>query len=147
VPDALPVRAGLTIPGDELHETASRAGGPGGQNVQKTSTRVSLRWSLATSRALDPALRARLLARLCSRLTRDGELLVHAEDTRSQAQNRALARARLAALVRAALVERRPRRPTRPGRAARARRVDTKRARGEAKQRRRRVRPRADDPS
>ena len=42
MPDALPVRAGLTIPGDELHETASRAGGPGGQNVQKTSTRVTL---------------------------------------------------------------------------------------------------------
>jgi ribosome-associated protein len=147
VPDPLPVRAGLVIPADELHESASRASGPGGQNVQKTSTRVSLRWALAASRVLDDAQRARLVARLRPRLTRGGELLVHAEDTRSQARNRALARARLAALVRAALVEPRARRRTRPGAGARERRLEAKRVRSAAKRARGRVRPGGDEPS
>jgi ribosome-associated protein len=146
VPD-LPVRAGLVIPADELHEKASRSRGPGGQNVQKTSTRVSLRWCLATSRALGAAERARLEARLAHRLTARGELLVHAEDTRSQARNRALARERLAALVRAALVERRRRRPTQPSGGARARRLEAKRARSATKRTRGSVRPGPDESS
>jgi ribosome-associated protein len=142
---ALVVQPGLSIPDDELHETASRARGPGGQNVQKTSTRVTLRWCISRSRALAPRQRARILAHLAQRLTVRGELVIHADETRSQARNRTLARARLAVLVREALAVPRPRRPTRPSPAASARRLEAKRVRGAAKESRRRVRPDADE--
>ncbi len=125
----LPIRPGLSIPGSELKETASRSSGPGGQHVNKTSTRVTLRWSVAESQALSGQQRRRLLRRLAPRLTRRLQLVVHAGRFRSRARNRQLARERLAELVRDALRARRARVPTRPSRAAR------ERARG-AKQRR-----------
>lgn len=112
--------------------------------MNKASTRVSLRWSVARSAALSPSQRARILERLASRLTRDGELVVHASDERSRARNRALARERLAALVRSALRVRRPRRPTRPTAGSRERRLAAKQRRSRLK-RTRRPRP-ADDP-
>jgi ribosome-associated protein len=133
----LDVQPGLVIPGDELVETASRAGGPGGQHVDKASTRVSLRWGALSSRALSEAQRRRLAQRLGSRLTREGELVVHARRQRSRARNRALARERLAELVRGALARPRSRIGTRPGGAARERRRGEKRRRSEAKRARR----------
>jgi len=136
----LPVQPGLVIPGPELREAASRSGGPGGQHVNKTSTRVSLRWNALESAALDPAQRARLLRRLGGRLTRSGDLVVHARRHRSRARNRELARERLAELVRDALATRRPRRPTRAGRAARERGLAAKRRRGSLKRARARIR-------
>jgi ribosome-associated protein len=140
VPADLEVQRGLVIPGDELHQTASRAGGPGGQHVNKTSTRVSLRWNVAESGALTNAQRARLRRRLASRLTRDGALVVHARTTRSQAQNRRLARERLAETIREALVVPKRRRSTRPTRASRERRLEGKRHRSSVKRGRGRVR-------
>jgi ribosome-associated protein len=130
------VRPGLAIPAAELRETASRAGGPGGQRVNKASTRVSLHWSVARSAALTEAQRARLTLRLAGRLTRDGELAVHASDERSRARNRALARERLAALVRGALAVRRPRRPTKPTSGSRERRLASKHLRAARKRER-----------
>lgn len=138
----LRVQANLVIPADELEETASRSSGPGGQHVNKASTRVTLRWNLRESSALGPVRRARLLARLDTRLTRAGELIVHASRHRSRARNRELARERLAELVRDALRVRRKRVATRPGRAAKARRLETKRRRGGVKRERQR---RSDD--
>jgi len=140
----LPVRPGLRIPGSELREKASRAGGPGGQHVNKTSTRVTLRWSVARSAALTEAQRVRISQRLAARLTRDGEIVVHAADERSRARNRALARERLAALVRTALAVRRPRRPTRPTVGGRERRLAAKQRRGQLKRARRPERPQED---
>jgi ribosome-associated protein len=137
--EGIQVRPGLRIPEDELAEQTSRAGGPGGQKVNKTSSRVTLRWNVASSAALSERQRARLLARLRSRLTRDGELVLHAQRSRSQAGNRALARARLIELVREALVERTPRRPTAPTRASRERLLAAKRRRGARKRERARV--------
>lgn len=134
----LAVRPDLVIPADELRETASRAGGPGGQHVNKASTRVTLRWNAAESAAVGPARRARLLARLARRLTTRGELIVHAARHRSRARNRELARERLAELVREALRIRRPRRTTRPTRASRERRLAGKRRRGAVKRERER---------
>jgi ribosome-associated protein len=134
--EPLQVRPGLQIPEDELSEQASRAGGPGGQKVNKTSSRVTLRWSVANSAALSERQRARLLARLGPRLTRDGDLVLHAQRSRSQAGNRELARARLVELVRAALVERAPRRATQPTRASRERKLDAKRRRSVRKRER-----------
>jgi ribosome-associated protein len=139
----LEVRPDLVIPAEELRETASRAGGPGGQHVNKASTRVTLRWNAAGSAVLGPARRARLLQQLASRLTRSGELIVHAARHRSRARNRELARERLGELVRNALAQRRPRRETRPTSGSRESRLSSKRRRSALK--RGRARPGADD--
>jgi len=127
------------IPAAELRESASRSGGPGGQHVNKTSTRVTLRWCAAQSAALGEAQRARLLRRLGSRLTRGGDLLVHARRFRSRGRNRELARERLAELVREALATPKARVPTARSRGSRERALAAKRRRAQLKQRRGRV--------
>jgi ribosome-associated protein len=139
----LRIRRNLVIPAGELVESASRSGGPGGQHVNKTSTRVTLRWNVLDSAALGPTQRARLLARLGPRLTRGGDVVVHAGRFRSRAKNREAARARLAEIVLEALRVTRRRVPTRPGKAVRERRLQEKKHRGATK--RGRARPRNDD--
>ena len=134
------VTDGVTIPAAELHETASRSSGPGGQHVNKASTRVTLRWCVLTTAALDPARRRRVLRRLEHRLTRRGHLVVHAGRFRSRARNRELARERLAELVREALVVRARRVATRPSRASRERALAEKRRRAALKRGRGRMR-------
>ena len=134
----LRVCEGLLIPGAELRELASRAGGPGGQHVNKVSTRVTLRWNIAESAVLSAEQRRQLRRRLPTRLTRHGDLVVHARRHRSRARNRELARERLAQLVSEALERRRPRVPTRPGRGAREQRLAGKRRRATVKRQRRR---------
>lgn len=138
---SLRVRADLVIPATELREEATRSRGPGGQNVNKTSTRVTLRWNVAESAALAPEQRRRVEDRLGNRLTRAGELVIHCDRTRSQARNRELARARLAELVAGALAKRKSRRPTRPTRAARERRLEEKSRRSRVKRTRGSVPP------
>jgi len=133
---------GNRIPESELVEQASRSGGPGGQHVNTSSTRVTLRWNLRETHGLRPEARARALARLAKKLTRTGEIVLHADSHRSRRRNQIDARERLQALVSEALVVETPRRPTKPSRAARTRRLDTKRRRGESKQSRQ---SRADD--
>lgn len=133
----LAINADVVIPGGELQLTASRSGGPGGQHVNKVSSRVTLSWSVATTRALQPWQRARVLRRLAARLTRDGEIRVHVEDHRSQHRNREVARERLAALVRGALATRKRRVPTAPAPSDRRRRVEDKRRRAAIKRSRR----------
>jgi ribosome-associated protein len=137
----LPVQAGLVIPGEELRETASRAGGPGGQHVNKANTRVTLRWDAVASAALSDAQRRRLRRSLGRRLTAAGELVVHAARHRSRARNRELARERLAELVREALRTRAARVATRPTRGSRERALEAKRRRAATKRRRSRVEP------
>ena len=132
------VDASLTIPADELVIRASRSGGPGGQHVNTTSSRIELRWDVRASRAPDESQRARLLERLASRLTADGVLVLHASEHRSQLRNREAAVGRLRTLVAEALIEPEERRATRPSRAARRRRLDEKRVRGRTKELRRR---------
>jgi ribosome-associated protein len=141
--EGLFVQPGLTIPESELSLEFSRASGPGGQNVNKVSSRVTLRWSITASRVLDEARRARLLEMLSQRLTREGELVVHASASRSQVDNRRAARERLAELVRAALFVPRERRKSKPTRASRVRRLVGKQRRSATKQRRQR--PAQDD--
>jgi ribosome-associated protein len=138
----LPVNDQLAIPEEELTFLTSRSGGPGGQNVNKLETRVTVRFDLASASLTDDQ-RARLRDRLATRVTRAGHLQVTAQRHRTQAANRDAAVARLLELVRDALAEAAPRRPTRPSRAARARRLDAKRLHGERK--RSRALPPADD--
>ncbi len=139
----LRVRHDLLIPAAELSWTASRSGGPGGQGVNKLSTRVSLRWNLAHSSALGDELRARLLERLASRLTRSGDLLLHSDEHRSQLDNRLEARRRLVEVLRAALHVERKRHATRPTKGSAKRRVEGKVRRSKTK--RLRGRPPGDD--
>lgn len=126
----------VIIPGGELAIAFARSGGPGGQNVNKVSSKVELRWNPATSAALTEDDRAWLLQRLHSRLTTDGTLIVTSTATRDQLQNRDDATHKLAELVRAALARPKPRKPTKPSRAAKRRRVAAKRHHSEIKRQR-----------
>jgi ribosome-associated protein len=123
----------IEIPAGELAIQASRAGGPGGQHVNTSSTRVEVVWSVARTAVLDDVERARVLQKLASRVDSTGSLRVAASDTRSQRQNRQLAIERLHALVARALVVPRPRKPTRRPRSADEARLREKKRRGERK--------------
>jgi ribosome-associated protein len=131
---------GLVVPAGELTERFSRSSGPGGQSVNTTDSRVTLSWDIAQSEALSETQRTTLLQRLGNRLT-DGVISINAAEHRTQFANRMAARARLAALVGAALVPTAIRRATRPSRAARQARLDSKRRRSELKSSRSRIRP------
>lgn len=132
----LVVSPGVVIPPSELAVRATRAGGPGGQHVNTSSTRVELLWQLRTSTAVTEEQRARLASRLAARLDADGNVRVVASDTRSQRQNRALAEERLAAIVSRAMVVPKARRRTGPTRASVERRLDDKHHRAERKRQR-----------
>jgi ribosome-associated protein len=127
----------LTIPQDELAISFSRSGGPGGQNVNKVASKAEVRWVPAHSRAIAAADREWLLGRLASHLTLAGELVVASTKTRDQLRNRADAEAKLAELVRRALVRPKPRRATKPTKASKERRLAGKRARAQVKRARR----------
>ena len=127
----------LLIPAAELHERFSRSSGPGGQSVNTADSRVELSFDVERSSVLPEWARTRIAERLVGRLA-GGVLTVAASEQRSQLANRQAARARLAALLRAAVAPpQRPRVPTRPSRAANERRLEAKRNRGATKRARR----------
>lgn len=129
----LPVDRRLTIPACELSYRTSRAGGPGGQHVNTTDTRIQIRWNAAGSRALGPVRRERLLKALAGRLTAGGELVVACDSYRSQRRNLEEARRRLADLVRGALAVPRPRKATAPSPAAERKRLQDKKRHAQVK--------------
>ena len=129
----LVVTPALTIPAAELDMAFARAGGPGGQHVNKTDTKVELRWNPAASAVLSEADKRWLATRLGSRLTASGDLVVASATHRSQHRNREEARARLADLVRGALARPKRRKKTRPSRGAIERRIEGKKKRGQRK--------------
>ncbi len=133
----LEISAAVRVPASELEYRASRSGGPGGQHVNTSSTRVELVWDVAHSTALDDAQRALVIARLAPRLDGAGRLRLVSSGSRSQLRNREAVTERLRRLVAEALVPPRPRKRTRPPAAAKARRVETKRRRGALKRTRR----------
>jgi len=135
------VTSELAIPEDELTLTASRSGGPGGQNVNKVATKVTLYFDVTGSPSLSAEQRARILERLATRISRDGVMRVTSQVHRTQSGNRAAAVARFVELLREALAEEAPRRPTRAPRAAKERRVAEKRLRSRAKAQRREPSP------
>jgi ribosome-associated protein len=137
VSDELEVNDALSIPRSELEFRATRSGGPGGQHVNTSSTRIELLWNLHTSRALSDEQREHLRQRLASRTDGDGFVRVVSSEFRSQLRNREAAETRLAELLRRALVKPRKRIPTRPSRAAREARLKDKRMRSEKKRMRR----------
>ncbi len=127
----------ISIPPGELRFRATRAGGPGGQHVNTSSTRVELLWDLSRSRVIDAEQRARLQERLVARLDAEGNVRVVASASRSQTRNREDAADRLATLVRRALAVPKARKKTRPGRAAVESRLESKRRHRDKKQGRR----------
>lgn len=137
VDDDLRVTDSVTLPRAELSWRFSRSGGPGGQSVNTTDSRVELRFDLATTTALPEPLRERAMARLADRLV-DGEIVIVAAEQRSQYQNRRAAEERLVALVAAAIAPPpRPRKKTKPSRGAVERRLEGKRIRSQTKRNRR----------
>lgn len=135
--NALDITPELRLPWSELEYLASRSGGPGGQHVNTSSTRIEVWWDVAGSPSLNPGQRAQLLDRLGTRLDSGGRLRVVSSSTRSQLRNREEATERLRALVAAALAIRKKRKPTKPGRAAKAARLEAKRRRAAIKRDRR----------
>lgn len=115
------------IPSNEFRFSFSRSSGPGGQNVNKTSTKVSLRWGVGKSAAFTEEQKQRIRTVLANRLTSTDEVMVNVSAERSQLQNKEKAIEQLEKLVATALRPRKPRRPTKPTRRAKEKRLDAKR--------------------
>jgi ribosome-associated protein len=129
----LRITRSVSIPDGELELRASRSGGPGGQSVNTSDSKVELRWDVARSAALSETQRARVMERLASRLTTDGVLILRGSEHKSQHRNREAVQARLQAIVGEALQPPKQRRSTRPSRGAKERRLKKKKERGEIK--------------
>jgi ribosome-associated protein len=129
----LNIAPGFAVPRSELEYRASRSGGPGGQHVNTSSTRIELLWNLEASNVLSDEQRQRLRTRLAARLDSSGAVRVVASERRSQQQNRQAADERLSALVRHALHVPKRRRPTKRPRAANEKRLTQKKRRSEVK--------------
>ncbi len=126
------------VPVEEIEFRASRAGGPGGQHVNRRSTRVEARWNVRASQGVTDDERRRILQRLASRISKDGVLRVVAYKERSQARNKELAATRLQELVQDALRVRKRRRKSQPPKSAIEARLRSKQRRKKIKELRKR---------
>jgi ribosome-associated protein len=123
----------LSIDESELTFSASRSGGPGGQNVNKVASKVTLEWNVEQSSALTDEQRATIQERLAARINQEGVLKVSSQQTRSQHGNREIAHAKFVDLLRGAFREKPPRKKTRMPKAAKERRLGAKKERSELK--------------
>jgi ribosome-associated protein len=135
----LEINEQLAIPDEELTFTFARSGGPGGQNVNKVSSKAVLRWDLAANSSLPEEAKARLRGQERRRITTEGQLVITSQTYRDQERNKQECLDRLVGMVRRALVAPKPRKVTRPTRGSKQRRLAEKRRRAEAKAARRAV--------
>jgi ribosome-associated protein len=133
----LNITPAIAIPRAELQYRATKSGGPGGQHVNTSSTRIELLWDIDNSRAVDDVQRERIRTRLAPRLDSEGMVRVVSSEHRSQQQNRQAADERLAALVRHARHVPKKRRATKPTRAAKEKRLTEKKKHSDKKKQRR----------
>jgi len=133
----LVVNSRLRIPLREFQFTFARSSGPGGQNVNKVSTKALLRWAVVKSPSLSDAVRKRLLSRYGRRVTAEGDLLVSSQRFRDAGRNVADCLEKLRAMLAEVAVAPKPRKPTRPSRGSVRRRLDQKRKQSQKKQGRR----------
>lgn len=127
------VTEAIALDDDEISEKFVRASGPGGQNVNKTSTAVELRFDVRNSPNLPDDVKRRLEGLAGSRLTQDGVLILFSQGTRSQEMNRQEVRERLVELIRRALHRPKPRKATKPTYSSRLKRLESKTRRGGVK--------------
>lgn len=126
----------LSIPDFEVWITTSRSGGPGGQHVNTTDSKVTLHWAPANSSVLNDQQKAQVLRRLDNRINQDGVLQIDVSEHRSQHRNREIAEQRLGQLVAKALQRKKRRIRTRPTRGSIERRLKAKKIQAEKKQQR-----------
>ncbi len=129
----------LKIPLREFQFTFARSSGPGGQNVNKVSTKATLRWPLLTSRSLPEPVRRRMLAKYGSRVTAQGDLLIRSQRFRDAGRNVADCLEKLRKMLAEAAVPPKRRKPTNPTKASARRRLDQKRRQSQKKRLRRTV--------
>lgn len=135
------IAPGISVDDSEIREEFVRSSGPGGQHVNKSSTAVQLRFNVLDSPSLPEAVRAQLVRKLGTRITAEGDLVITAQEHRSQVRNREEALARLRAIIDEATRVPKKRKKTRPTRASQQARIQEKKKRGEKKSRRGPIRP------
>ena len=129
----LRVNDAITLEDWEYSEQFIRASGPGGQNVNKVSSAVELRFEAERSPSLTAPVKRRLQRIAGRKWTKDGAIVLHCDGTRQQSRNREIAKEKLVALIKKALVVPKRRIPTKPTKGSQRRRLDQKKARGEIK--------------
>jgi ribosome-associated protein len=134
--DGLHINDDLVVSVAELTYRATRSGGPGGQHVNTSATRIELTWDVSGSPSLTDAQRARIMDRLANRIDSRGVLRIVESGSRSQLQNRETVTDRFVELLAGALRNRRPRRKTKPSRAVKEKRLREKKRQGEKKKQR-----------
>lgn len=139
----LRVHPRIQIPLAEFHWTYARSSGPGGQNVNKVNSKVTLHWPIATSPSLPDDVRDRAMKRYAKRINQQGDLVIHSQRYRDQAKNVSDCLEKLSQLLLDVAVPPKPRIATRPSRAAKQRRVEEKKSRGKKKDLRKK--PKLDD--
>ena len=127
----------ITIPDAELRLSFARSGGPGGQNVNKVSSKAVLHWDVLGSPSLPPDVRARFIEAYPTRITKAGEIVIHSEEYRDQPKNIQSCHDKLREMILAVLRPPKKRRATKPTRGSKVRRLKDKKSRSQLKEGRR----------